>query len=288
MLRKLIDSYLQLEIPEDISVSLEVIENDTAPGCKELVSQYANQSVRYFHEPRLGIPFARNRSVQAALNNGADFIAFVDDDEWFTKSWLTAIWGFYRSQPEGTVVQGAVTSILPANTPEHLHTFFQRKELDTGSKLHMCRTNNVLVPASVFTIYKLRFDESRPFAGGTDSKLFREAASLNVPLVYCAEAIVNEDVPPARISYHWLTKRYFRIGLTLGEHQGLVNPGSKAAHTIKRMASFVKYTLKSALYLALNKKQKHMKSWLKGCQKLGEGLGPWGVKVDSYRDVQGN
>ena len=287
MLRKLIDSYTQLNVPNEATVSLEVIENDNAQHCKAIVEQFSANSVHYHHEPRLGIPFARNRSVQAAIDKNADYLAFVDDDEWFTESWLTELWTYASSQPQGTVIQGSVVSVLPEGTPEYFLPFFQRKELETGSELHMCRTNNVLVPVSVFKEHQLKFDESRPFAGGTDSKLFREAKALGVPLIYCAEAVVFENVPLERLSYRWLSKRYFRVGLTMGEHLDIGSQSARVLHTIKKTAAFLKYSLKSTLYLALQKKQKHLKSWLKGCQKLGEGLGPWGVKVDSYRNVQG-
>lgn len=290
MLSKLIDSFVAMEVPSSLTVSLEVVENDTTSRCKAMVEQYQNHKthqVNYHHEPRLGIPFARNRCIEIARQNEADYLAFVDDDEWFTEAWLTTIWQYATSQPTGSVIQGSVRSTLPAGAPAHYLPFFQRKELATGSSLHMCRTNNVLVPVSLFSEHHLRFDESRPFAGGTDSKLFRKAHALGVPLIYCDEAVVNEDVPAERLRLTWLTKRYFRIGLTMGEHLTFSGSMPKAIHTVKRTVAFLKYSFKSILYLLLLRKQKHLKSWLKGCQKLGEGLGPWGIKVDSYKKVQG-
>ena len=289
MLSKLIDSFTRLSIPDNLSLSLEVVENDTQPTCRELVESYDSQDhkVNYHHESRLGIPFARNHCIQIAQQAKADYLAFVDDDEWFTESWLVNIWHYANKQPPGTVIQGSVRSTLPPGTPAHYLPFFQRKPIATGSTLHMCRTNNVLVPVTLFSEHNLRFDESRPFAGGTDSKLFRKAHALGVPLIYCDEAVVNEDVPAERLRLAWLSKRYFRIGLTMGEHIAFAGTLPKAIHTLKRSVAFLKYSLKSCLYLALLKKHKYLKSWLKGCQKLGEGLGPWGIKVDSYRKVQG-
>lgn len=291
MLSRLINSYLKLNIPDNVTISLEVVENDTASHSKKLVESIASDTlhpVLYHYEPLLGIPFARNRCIDIALNKNADFLAFVDDDEWFTKNWLTEIWSYSQTQPTGTVIQGNVLSQLPDNTPSYFYPFFQRKEVATGSPLHMCKTNNVLVPISVFKEHKLSFDESKPFAGGTDSKLFRLAHSRGVHLVYCAEAIVNEEVPIERLNYRWLSKRYFRIGLTMGEHMMFRGRLDQLTHTTSRTLSCIKYSLKAAIYLVLAKKEKQLRSWLKACKKLGEGLGPWGFSVDSYRRVEGS
>lgn len=291
MLQRLIDSYFRLKVPSDISVNLLIVENDSQPNCKSLVeaeSQNGLLPIDYYHEPRLGIPIARNRCVKLAINRNQDYIAFIDDDEWFTDSWLETIWQYHQTQPPNSVIQGSVKSELPADAPKHLYPFFQRKDQPTGQKLHMCRTNNVLVPLSLFTHHGLLFDESRPFAGGTDSKLFRAAHALGVPLIYCSEAMVYEEVPRTRLSYRWLSKRYFRIGLTMGEHIVFQHKTDRIPYTLKLCLSSVKYSLKAIVYFLILKKEKHMRSWIKACQKLGEGLGPWGIKVDSYRKVEGS
>lgn len=289
MLRKLLTSFQSVLSPLDADVIFVVVENDTQANAKHLVLEHKKHfKVIYDWEPRLGIPLARNKCVEIAINQKATHIVFIDDDEWLPKDWLVKLWGYYLEQNPNTVVQGSVTPIFPPNTPEYFKPFFQPKEKPTGTQLHMCATNNVLVPIQLFTEYKLRFDESRPLAGGTDSKLFRQARALGIELIYTSEAQVYEDIPVERVSYKWISKRHFRIGLTIGEHKKLEGPTRWIQHCTTKVTNTSWRFIKSAFYLAKGNKSKHMKSWIKGCRSLGELLGPLGFKVDSYKEVQGN
>lgn len=291
MLQRLIRSYVSLQIPEGVQLCLIVVENDLAPNMRDSVANLNNDPkhpILYAWEPRLGIPIARNRCLDIAMENNATHLAFVDDDEWFPEDWLTHIWGYYRTQPPESVIQGPVISVLPPDAAEHFLPLFQRKLKLTGDQLHTCLTNNVLVPIEFFERFQLRFDESRPLAGGTDSKLFRQAHAQGAQLIYCVEATMFEEVPPERITYRWLSKRYFRIGLTMGEHAKLTRPRDKFKHALSTLYRSLLNALKSLLYALTFNRKKHWKSWLKSCKLMGECLGAFGVRVNSYTKVEGS
>lgn len=289
MLRRLIDSYLALDPVDKLDLVLIVLENHTAADNKSLVESYATNTGRpivYAWEPKLGIPIARNRCLDIAREIDASHIAFVDDDEWFDPAWLRNIWHFYRSQPDDTVVQGVVTSRLNDRVADYYLPFFQREVPITGSERSTCRTGNVLVPLSVITRHGLRFDESRPLAGGTDTQLFHEAHDKGVRQVNCAEAVVFEEVLAERATRGWLMKRNFRIGLTMGSHHPYKNNRQKITSAIRRCLAATSNLVRGSFYLLINDRSRHLAQWNKAAKKLGHVLGAFGLRVDSYHKVE--
>ncbi len=291
MLSRFIESYLQLKLPAGLSISLEVVENDQQQHMQGLVTSAGTTShpAYYHHQPKLGIPCARNTSIHAALDRQASHIAFVDDDERFDPDWLVNIWAYLNSQTEETVVHGAVYSVLPPSVPKYYEAFFQRQIEPTDTELDFCRTNNVILPLTVLTRHGLWFDESKPLAGGTDSKLFRAAHALGVPIKSCAEAVIYEDIPLERANVRWLSHRNFRIGLTMGEQASQGADANQVTHFLrqsgKATSCLTKYLARTLL---LQRKEKNIRYWFKACKTIGCGLGSLGVKVDAYKNVQGH
>src|SRR5438309_10345348 len=73
-----------LEDPAGARFFVLIVDNDPE-GSGRVVVEEAQRTSRhpivYEIEPERGIPFARNRGVERAAELGADFIAFIDDDE---------------------------------------------------------------------------------------------------------------------------------------------------------------------------------------------------------------
>ncbi len=291
MLSTFIDSYLQLLLPAGLSVSLEVVENDSQRQLEAQVATAGSEThpVHYHHQPKIGIPCARNASIRAAIARNASHIAFVDDDERFDPDWLNNIWDYLNQQSTETVIHGSVYSVLPASAPAYYQSFFQREVEPTGSELHFCRTNNVILPLPILTRNDLWFDESQPLAGGTDSKLFRAVHALGISIKSCAEAVIYEDVPKERVTLKWLSHRNFRIGLTIGEQTAQQTGCNRYAHFLRQSVKAIGYVLKYAVRtLLFQQREKCIRYWLKACKSIGSGLGALGYKVDAYRKVQGH
>ena len=73
------------------AVELIVVDNNPDPEIRAICERAAPRlpvSVHYTTEPRSGITFARNRAVEVALERGADFVAFIDDDDQPKSDWL--------------------------------------------------------------------------------------------------------------------------------------------------------------------------------------------------------
>ena len=198
MLTNLLRSFETLKPLEGVEVQIDIVENHTEKNLEALIDELAPDlpfKIKHHWEPRLGIPIARNHGLRVAKTSGATHIIFIDDDERVDEQWLNELWKAYLQYSEDTVILGTVISAFESSENEHLHHMLQRKTRPTGYALDTCATNNVIVHIETLDQHQLQFDESRPLAGGTDSKLFRKAHQLNIPMFYSAEAISMKTSP---------------------------------------------------------------------------------------------
>ncbi|MCB1506342.1 MAG: glycosyltransferase family 2 protein [Hyphomicrobiaceae bacterium] len=215
-LRDCVNSLLAMDIPKGVSPLLVIVENDDLPHCQSVVVDLRHRApavweINYSHEPRLGIPFARNRALEVALEMDADWLAFLDDDEIATPDWLSAMHAA-STKFDVDVLQGPVEYVYPETTP----AWFERKELrprQSGTPLKTAYTNNVMMRASIARAdgLNLRFDESLRFTGGSDTDYYFRAADKGASLCWVHEALVKEPVTQERMTMQWQVKRAMRV-----------------------------------------------------------------------------
>ena len=288
MLLRLLHSLANMVYPKGVNVCIDVFENDTEKRLESLIENISIDlpiPIKHHWEKRLGIPIVRNTALSIAKDANVSHIIFIDDDERVDKLWLENLWNYYLQCDEDTVIQGAVISSITSQKNPHLHSHFQRPIRSTGDALETCATNNVLVRMQIFQDYRLAFDETRPLAGGTDSKLFHKAYARGVQMRYCSEAIVYEDIPDERVSIVWLGKRHFRIGLTVGHNKK--KEGEKLEYPLSHTWLALRGFLKSISALTRLNLEKCHKRWLRASRCAGKALGYFDVTIDSYKKIDG-
>jgi succinoglycan biosynthesis protein ExoM len=289
MLEAFLDSILNLEIPEPLTLQVDVIENDTERSAENLVSTKnaaAPFSINYHQQTTLGIPFARNLGIEKAIQDNCDFVIFIDDDEIAETHWLSALYDCSKAHQHQAIIAGPVNYTLEKGCPEYLHPFFQQKEKADNAELKICASNNAWVPITTFTEHGLRFDESMAFTGGTDSVLFSQAFHQGIKIIHAKNALVHETVPKARANLKWLSKRKYRQGLflTSGKLPNKIIKKSKIPQYIFRaLFNLVKA---AGLFLLLNKKAS-AKAWLQTCKHTGAIMGFKGLHYQPYKSIEG-
>ena len=221
MLENLLDSWTQLDMPENCSVHFLVVENDLEEFSKPVVSKFQNNNslgaLTYLLEPEIGIPFGRNRAAQFTIDLSHEALIFVDDDETVDSQWLYHLVASYRSQKAFLV--GGPVGVQPDETPM---TFWQRKMYDCVEKRYQKKahraakygnsqnfykttivTNNWMADLRIFTDHNIWFDESMRFTGGTDAKLFREVRAKGLPVSWADKAYVYETMPVERLGFFY-------------------------------------------------------------------------------------
>jgi succinoglycan biosynthesis protein ExoM len=207
---------LQSLILPDCKVKALVVDNDIECSAKETVETYQPHlpfPLEYRMEPEKGIPYARNRVLEACVND--DYIAFIDDDDTATSSWLISLYDTARRYYVD-VVKGQVFYLFPSGH-EHLAALdiFAPVAKPTGTRLLSAWSNNVLFSTNIYKDSKLRFDADFAGSGGSDSHFFSTAFEQGAKIVMCAEAIVYSDVTLARTRGQWLAKRHLRVGAAM-------------------------------------------------------------------------
>ena len=120
MLERLLAKLEDQETGECFDYSVVVVDNDRHEPAREIAeshSQHSQFQVRYFVEKKQNISLARNKAL---ANSTGDYIAFIDDDEYPSETWLlTLLNAFNKYKPSGGVL-GPVIPFYPEGTPRWL------------------------------------------------------------------------------------------------------------------------------------------------------------------------
>ena len=289
LLTACLQSLESIVVPSGTEVTVTVIDNDQTGSAEVTVTGLVETfpfNLYYHCEGKRGIPCARNRAIEETHRLGSDYLVFIDDDEWVEPGWLDKLYIYCQNQGGNIVVSGGVISDFPDETPDHISLVLSRKQKPTGTLLGSCSTNNVLFPVYLTKDLGLRFDESNPLAGGTDTKFFCEAVTAGTIIRKCAEALVHESVPENRANLTWLTKRNFREGIT-GAWRSKQKGFSTFSIVTVSGRKFLRDLLLASIMFLIGNKQKRNKRWLKVCYSFGVLSGVSGLKVDSYKSVDG-
>jgi len=215
MLRALLDSWACLEFPPGVAPLFVVVENDGAQQNARAVEEFGSRlglgNALYVLEPEIGIPYARNAAVAAALSHGAEIICFVDDDETVAPDWFLQLHATGRQT--GAQLIGGPVRAGPLKTAtsawrrmveagirsryEGVEGKARRRMRRPGARTTIV-TNNWFADAAIFTQHGLSFDRSLRYSGGSDTKFFRDAVAKGIRTAWSPGAIVYETIAPER------------------------------------------------------------------------------------------
>jgi glycosyltransferase involved in cell wall biosynthesis len=188
--------------------SVVVVDNDHLQSASSVVADFAAASplrVVYCVEPRQNIPLARNKAV---ANAHGDFVAFIDDDEIPTVTWLVELFTACTDRHADGAL-GPVKPQFSGHPPDWVvrGRFYERRTYPTGLVIgwRQGRTGNVLLKSHLFASTDPAF---RPmFLTGEDQDFFRRMIEQGHRFVWCNEAVAYEDVPPARWTRRFMLRR---------------------------------------------------------------------------------
>jgi len=197
-----------------------LVDNDTTPssvGVAEQSSQSSPFPIHYHHEPRRGIPMARNRVLQEARRLNADRLAFVDDDETADPDWLEKLL-YVADRDSADVVQPLVRMRFTETAP---FWYFGRPEKARSEDgplatrlLKTASTGGTMMSARLFRpdAMNLHFDEQLARGGQEDEEFYGAAHRLGARIVRSSLPVVTETLHASRYTY----SRYILRGLAQG------------------------------------------------------------------------
>lgn len=170
-------------------------------------------------EARRGIPFARNRALDHAIEVKADWLAFIDDDCVADRGWLNnladcaanhgydAVAGAWSFRPH----QGPPSRLLPESVLSPVMYYSNGKEADDGETLPYAYTRSVLMNTTLIRRHKdLRFDTSRNLQGGSDVAFFVSFRALGGTIGFSRSSEVVEFYSGKRLRISWHASRRMR------------------------------------------------------------------------------
>ena len=273
-LADLLASLAEQQLPDDVACRVVVVDDSDHQGLS-LPPRRTDLQVEVIAGPRLGIPQARNASIDVALSREPDWIAFVDDDEVVPPTWLGDLLeeAKYFS---ADVVTGPVIHELPRDAPgwARTSTSFATMSLPRGTSLTSCATNNTLARAGLFR--QLRFDSRLATAGGSDIELFRRAADSGARIIWTDRVAVREHVDPARLSVKWVLRRRLRVGSVeaqLAIDSARRTERSVAGATVARVCRGFAFGIRGVLRIAHAVITRHSGRCVDGARDLAYGVG---------------
>lgn len=276
-----------------IEVETVIVDNDDQQSGLPVYHVFAENypcELTYLCEARRGIPYARNRVVEHAIERNAPYIAFIDDDETAPPDWLQALHRVItHRQVDG--VQGEVVSLLPEKDVPRWAEIAKRK---TGNKREGqsrtgMSTNNVIFSTGPVREKGLRFDERFALSGGSDIDFFKRAAETGSKHIWTNTATVYEEIPHSRLTTRWQFQRLFRVGAAT-TYMSVREKGH--LYTIARYFPKIVSRLFLGPLLLISVGLIWPKLFLTSVRWTGSAVGLlsgfWGVLGSEYRTIHGN
>lgn len=295
MLMRCLNSLIRMEAPADCQLDIVVVDNNPGAYEQKLVSDYAGYRVHYVHEPRRGIPQARNAILDKAKALGATWIAMLDDDQRVSSWWLNEMWLSAKAK-EADVVENCVNFEFPK--PLSRWAFPKQRDHDWSYNRKHAATNGVLFRADMASADgPLRFDEQFGLTGGEDGDFFwRAHHHCGAYIIRTPLAVSTEIVPESRLTFGAQVWRAYWIA-AIGTRQNCQHNGffdTLARKSIKAAGSLIggMFRLAIAPWAFAGDAYHGRRLTLQGAKKLARAagivVGLFGLaRPEPYRTVHG-
>jgi succinoglycan biosynthesis protein ExoM len=277
---------------DDLSMHVVVVDNDVDGSAEPIVRRFVAllPNVVYEIEPVRGIAAARNRLVSIAARISADYIAFVDDDEWVESTWLRNLM-HVALESQADSVLGAVLPHYDAEVPSWIVAgrFFESPQgRVTGQRLRNCYpTANVLFKRDCLDGLEGPFHRAFDLTGGSDYHLSECLHRCGARVVWCDEALVHEHIPASRGNARWLLRRAFRSGVTFSQSARMLEPAPRRATRAARALAEVAGGIVLLPRSVIRGKAATLHT-LRGCaERLGSLVGAVGFTYREYNETHG-
>lgn len=210
--------------------------------------------IYFAEEKQRGISFARNRAVAEAFARGAQFVAFIDDDDIPQPDWLARLVERQR-ETKADIVTGVWRPPRELRVPPHLSELkaFTEGDFDrlTRYGLPNCGTCNVLIARSAIELSSVAdgpFRAKFALTGGGDTDFFIRAHRAGATIVQAKESVVLRCPDGDRATLAGALRYAFRLGCS---RMRLAAEHFPADRYRKMRAQSVKKIIKSVARLSI-------------------------------------
>jgi glycosyltransferase involved in cell wall biosynthesis len=254
LLARLLQSVAELRT-DGLATWTVVVDNDAAGSAEAAVRPFLGRipNLVYEVEPERGVSAARNCLVAIAGRLGAEFVAFVDDDEWAEPAWLVNLVRTAR-RCNAVAVGGPVLPEYDDEVPRWIRKgrFFDCPRYPNGQEVRLSSTADLLVRRARLARLDGPFDRRFDLTGGEDSHMLNRLLRRRARMVWADKAVVHERVPASRGNVRWILERRFSTGVTSGQraslrHAGFRQRARQVVGAISRLSSALPQVLQALI-----------------------------------------
>lgn len=203
-----------------------VIDNDPDGSAKPILDELQHDwpssvILRYVHEKRTGVSFARNRAIDEARG---EFLAFVDDDMFVPPQWLGSMLACLERTGAACVGGRTLTHWEGEPEPALRASTYELVDIDMGERDRPLQgrqvpvTANVVFRRSVFS-GGLRFCTELGRVGnlllsGEDTELMERLRLGGHTIWYCAGAVLRHRTAGERLTIARVVRQRYWFGLS--------------------------------------------------------------------------
>ncbi|MCX5568114.1 glycosyltransferase family 2 protein [Kaistia nematophila] len=202
----------------DLDIEILVVDNSAdgnAGALVETIAPGANWPVRYISMPVPGVANARNAGVTAAQGR---WVAFLDDDEQASETWLSRHVETARRSGASAVFGPVTAKAEGGRKIGPLAPYFSRQfdrtdgEDVTDLAPYLGTNNSMFDRESCLQGDGGPFDTSLNETGGEDTLLLKRLVDEGKRFAWSEKADVTEWVPERRLNWAYVRKRKFLSG----------------------------------------------------------------------------
>jgi GT2 family glycosyltransferase len=200
--------------------ALEIIVADNRPDGRARAICHAHEArlgvaLHFCEEPTPGISFARNRAVAEALARGADFVAFLDDDDVPRSDWLLRL--LEKQKETGAdIVSGTWRLPDDFRVARHLARVQSLNQPNFDQPNHYgiphCGCNVLIGRSAIEQLGEPPYRPQFALTGGEDIDFFLRAHKAGAQIVEAKASVVIKDPGAARATLTGALRHAFCSG----------------------------------------------------------------------------
>jgi len=292
-LKRLLESLINQQVTNDIKLDILVIDNAGEESTLHVVNEVATASpynITYLEEKTPGIVAARNKCVTEFLQTDAQYLLFIDDDEWPAENnWVQTLLN-KQKEYNADVVTSHILSVGEQDTPEWaVELIYGKNPLKEGDIVNKFYTNNLLICRNVLEKITPAFDKRFAMTGASDYHFALKCTKAGFKAFY-TDAPVIEEFPKSRATIKWFLRRGFRSGIGFTRSH-LFEDGLIFA-VLYCLAMAGVRLIRGLVYLLLGLITFNQTTIVNGlfrfCSFAGTIAGFFGIKHEEYKTIHGN
>ncbi len=202
-----------------------IVNNNSTDSTHEIIGEFIKThpdlSISYCIEKQQGLSFSRNRGIQESKG---EILAFLDDDAYAVKNYLSSIDSFFSENSEILAAGGKILPDYEKAEPGWMNPFLESlvSIQDMGGKIRLFKTArypigaNMIIKKSAFNTYGL-FNtnlgrKGNVLSGGEEKDFFYRLTKDRNEIYYIPDAIVSHFIPESRLHLSFIKKLGEGIG----------------------------------------------------------------------------